>query len=193
MKELYFSVDVETDGPIPGDNSMLSLGAVAFSEEGMEAGEFYVNIAPLIHAKQDKDTMEWWRKHQEEWEQATIGARNPTFVMVEFVKWVETLAQNHRSRPVFVGYPAGFDFTFVYWYCHHFVGRSPFKFQGIDMKSFAMALLGTDFKNTVKKTMPKKWIPKSRHTHIAVEDAREQGDLFIAMLNASKETHRART
>lgn len=29
-KEIYFSIDVETDGPIPGPHSMLSLGAAAF-------------------------------------------------------------------------------------------------------------------------------------------------------------------
>ena len=34
MKEIYISVDIETDGPIPGPNSMLSFGAAAFSDDG---------------------------------------------------------------------------------------------------------------------------------------------------------------
>ena len=36
MTTLYFSTDVESDGPIPGPNSMLSYGVVAFTEDGNE-------------------------------------------------------------------------------------------------------------------------------------------------------------
>ena len=187
MKELYFSVDVETDGPIPGDNSMLSLGAVAFNEDGMEAGEFYMNLLRLPTAGEHRDTMNWWKNHPEEWKQATTNAYSATRVISRFVTWVETLAKNHESHPIFVGYPAGFDFTFVYWYCHHFMKKCPFGFQAIDMKSFSMALLGLPFKDTVKQNMPKDWFPRHKHTHVAVEDAREQGLLFINQLRASRE------
>jgi hypothetical protein len=34
MKEIYVSDDIDTDGPIPGPNSMLSFGAAAFSDDG---------------------------------------------------------------------------------------------------------------------------------------------------------------
>ena len=34
MKEVFFSFDIEADGPYPGDYSMLSLGCVAFDKEG---------------------------------------------------------------------------------------------------------------------------------------------------------------
>ena len=33
LPEIYVSIDVEADGPIPGDHSMLSLGAAAFSAD----------------------------------------------------------------------------------------------------------------------------------------------------------------
>lgn len=32
--EIYVSTDIETDGPIPGPNSMLSFGSAAFTAEG---------------------------------------------------------------------------------------------------------------------------------------------------------------
>ena len=32
--------------------------------------------------------------------------------MLEYVAWLKGLPH----KPVFVAYPAGFDFTFVYWY-----------------------------------------------------------------------------
>jgi len=34
-KEIYISTDVETDGPIPGPNSMLSFGSAAFEVDGI--------------------------------------------------------------------------------------------------------------------------------------------------------------
>jgi len=42
--ELYFSTDIETDGPIPGPHSMLSLGSAAFSSDGVLLGTFSINL-----------------------------------------------------------------------------------------------------------------------------------------------------
>ena len=96
-----------------------------------------------------------------------------------YVEWVEGLP----GQPVFVGYPATFDFLFVYWYMMKFVGRSPFSFSALDIKSFTMAVLKSTFRGSTKKSMPKRWfegLPK--HTHIAVDDAIEQGALFCKIL-----------
>jgi hypothetical protein len=81
-----------------------------------------------------------------------------------------------------VAYPAGFDFLFVYWYLIRFVGESPFSFSALDMKTFAMALLKSEYREVVKKNMPKRWFDPLPHTHIAVDDAIEQGALFCNML-----------
>jgi hypothetical protein len=45
------------------------------------------------------------------------------------------------GRPVFVGYPAAFDFMFVYWYLIRFAGESLFPQSALDIKTYAMALL----------------------------------------------------
>ncbi|MGE3832668.1 MAG: hypothetical protein AB7F76_16880 [Parvibaculaceae bacterium] len=92
---------------------------------------------------------------------------------------------------MFVAYPAGFDFTFVYWYFHTFTGASPFGFQALDIKSYAMAMLRTAYRDTVKKRMPRAWFSPVRHSHIAEEDARGQGLLFINMMKANH--HRSRS
>ena len=36
----YVVIDIEADGPIPGPNSMISLGAVAINKKGYAFGEF---------------------------------------------------------------------------------------------------------------------------------------------------------
>jgi hypothetical protein len=83
---------------------------------------------------------------------------------------------------VFVAYPAGFDFLFVYWYLIRFAGESPFSHSALDIKTFAMALLGCEYGSAVKRNMPKRWFDKLPHTHVALDDAIEQGSLFCNML-----------
>ena len=95
-----------------------------------------------------------------------------------YVGWLRKLP----GKPVFVGYPAGYDFLFVYWYLICFTGESPFSFSALDIKSYAMAMLGTEFRRTAKRSMPKRWFGKHPHTHVAIDDAIGQGVLFCNML-----------
>lgn len=178
-KEVYISCDIESDGPIPGPHSMLSMGAAAFDASGELLSTFEANLLPLEGATGHPDTMKWWETQAEAWAAATCNQQKPEEVMQAFAAWVEEIP----GTPVFVGYPAGFDFMFVYWYLIRFWGRSPFSFSAIDMKTYAMAVLRKDFRQTTKKTMPRHWFAFSgKHTHKALDDAIEQGSLFIEML-----------
>ncbi len=173
--EIYVSVDIEADGPIPGPNSMLALGAVAFDPEGIELSEFYRRLRPLQGSAPDSKTFAWWKKNPEAWEEATRLPKSPPLVMREFYDWLLGLP----GKPVFVGYPASFDFMFTYWYLMKFVGSSPFGFQALDLKTLAYSRLGLPFREVTKSTMPREWFGETKHSHVAVEDAREQGHLFF--------------
>mgnify|MGYP001564978492 CR=1 FL=1 len=74
---------------------------------------------------------------------------------------------------------------FVYWYLMRFAKESPFSHSALDIKSFAMAVLGTNFRETTKKRMPKQWFDPLPHTHKALDDAIEQGALFCNILAAN--------
>ena len=63
-EEIYCSIDIETDGPIPPDNSMLSLGAAAFNKNGDLISTFSVNFKTLPHAVPNQDTTNWWAKNK---------------------------------------------------------------------------------------------------------------------------------
>lgn len=108
----------------------------------------------------------------------------PSVGMSDYVKWIRMLP----GKPVFVAYPAGFDFLFVYWYLIRFAGESPFSHSALDVKSFAMAMLKSEYRNSTKQNMPKHWFDELPHNHIALDDAIEQGALFCNMLaeNRSK-------
>ena len=102
--------------------------------------------------------------------------------MPEYVAWVDGLP----GMPVFVGYPAAFDFMFVYWYLMRFVGRSPFSFSALDVKTMAMVMLRKDYRRSTKSAMPRRWFDDLPHSHVALDDALEQGALFCNMLAESR-------
>ncbi len=177
MIETYVSVDIEADGPIPGDYSMMSLGAVAYDDRGGELGDFSVNLLPLPDAEQHPDTMAWWGTKPEAFEATQRHRIGPCLGMRDFAEWAGALT----GKPVFVGYPASFDFMFTHWYLVHFGFDDPFGFNALDIKTYAMARMGCGFKATVKARMPKEWMADrdENMSHVAVEDARSQGGLFF--------------
>lgn len=123
--------------------------------------------------------MAWWEKHPEAWNASRSNPQAPSTAMAEYVRWLESLPGN----PVFVGYPSAFDFMFVYWYLIRFEGRSPFSFAALDIKTMAMVMLGKDYRQCTKKNMPRRWFDELPHTHVALDDAMEQGALFCNMLS----------
>lgn len=180
--EIYISTDVETDGPCPGLNSMLSLGAVAFNNKGEELSSFYANLQLLPEASPNLDTMAFWTKNQTAYNATRMSMQEPEAVMMNYYSWCNNFAE--KKPIVFVAFPAGFDFTWAYWYLHRFVGDSPFFHAALDIRTYAMALYHQGYSRTSKKYLPKQMFPAHMpHSHNALLDAREQGLLFINLLN----------
>lgn len=179
LPEIYVSTDIEADGPIPGPHSMLSFGSAAFQADKTLISTFSANLETLPGATGHPDTMAWWAKQPAAWEACRKDLEDPRFAMDRYVSWVKGLP----GIPVFVAYPVGFDFAFIHWYLMYFTGSSPFSFSAVDIKTYAMALLKSDYRKSTKKHMPKRWFPKSPHTHVALDDAIEQGMLFLNMLD----------
>jgi len=180
MAEIYVSTDVETDGPIPGPHSMLSFGSAAYTADKRLVGTFSANLVTLPGAVGDPKTMAWWGTQPAAWAACREGARDAAAVIPEYVGWLKGLP----GKPVFVAYPAGFDFLFVYWYLIRFAGESPFSHSALDIKTFAMAVLGTEYRAATKRNMPRDWFDSLPHTHVALDDAVGQGALFCNMLAA---------
>jgi hypothetical protein len=124
--------------------------------------------------------MDWWRTQPDAWAACRTNPRAPAVVMPEYVRWLNGLP----GKPVFVGYPAAYDFLFVYWYLIRFAGESPFSHSALDIKTYAMAVLGTGYRDAVKRNMPKDWFDPIPHTHVALDDAKGQGALFCNILAA---------
>jgi len=178
MEEIYISTDVEADGPIPGQNSMLSFGSAAYLKNKKLISTFEVNLECLDGAVADPNTEKWWATQAEAWEYCRSNPQEPEEAMNRYVAWIASLP----GKPVFVGYPVSYDFMFVYWYLMKFVGRSPFSHSALDVKTLAMIAMKSDFGKATKEFMPKKWFDELPHTHKALDDAISQGALFCNIL-----------
>jgi hypothetical protein len=178
MSEVYVSTDVEADGPIPGPHSMLSFASAAYRADKTLLGTFSVNLETLPGAAGHPDTMRWWEKQPKAWAACRADPQPPEEAMPAYVTWLDGLP----GKPVFVGYPAAYDFMFVYWYLMRFAGRSPFSHSALDIKTYAMALLRRGYRSSVKRAMPRRWFDDIAHTHVALDDAIGQGALFCNML-----------
>ncbi|MCL4785636.1 MAG: exonuclease [Verrucomicrobia bacterium] len=178
MIEIYVSTDVETDGPIPGPHSMLSFGSAAYRADKTLVSTFTRNLETLPGAAGAPDTMAWWRTQPEAWAKCREHPVSPELALRDYLSWLKELP----GTPVFVGYPAAYDFLFVYWYLIRFTGESPFAHSALDIKTYAMALLRTGYGHVTKDHLPERWFDPLPHTHCALDDAIEQGALFCNML-----------
>lgn len=180
-KSTYISVDIEAVGDVPGKYSMIALGAAAYNLRSELLGTFSVNVQELEGAIRDPSTMAFWEKNKWAYEQTFVDRKPAAEAMEMFTQWFEVL-----ENPVFVFYPPKFDAMFVYWYLQTFVDRMTFRTTPdmFDTKSLAAALLRVDnVKGASKRDWPKRWKNKKlRHTHLAVDDAKEQGEQFVKIL-----------
>lgn len=101
----------------------------------------------------------------------------PAEAMREADRWVRLVADGRR--PVLVAYPAAFDWSFMHWYFSSFSGSSPFGHGTcIDIRSLYIGAAGSTYAGSSKSHLPPELLPQSAHTHNALDDAVEQGELF---------------
>jgi hypothetical protein len=180
--ELYISTDIEADGPIPGEYSMLSFGSVAITAQKKILGKFSANLQVLPGAKEDPSTMQWWQTQKAAWEAHRKDTQKPKAAMDNYLEWLKSF-----SLPlVFVGYPVSFDFMYISWYLIKFTGENPFSYYSVDIKSYAWSILGGDFRSLCKSKMPREWFDTLDKTHVALDDALEQGLMFCNIMEKHK-------
>lgn len=187
-QELYISIDIETDGPAPGHNSMLSLGAAAFLREGVMLDTWYRKIEPLAGAVRNDETMEFWKQNPEAWKEANSEQQSPWLAMELFASWCEEVGKTHKL--VAVAWPAAFDFAFVNYYLWRFAERNPLGFACLDIRSYANGMFKVPgyYEKIPEGDLYKIFDVKTDdlRSHVAVDDAVRQGRLLVAMLGTAE-------
>lgn len=174
-KETFISVDIEASGPIPGEYSMLSIGAAVV---GDLSKTFYIELKPINDnfIQRALDVTKF--SMQELKERGT----EPSEAMKKFEEWVLGVCKQD-ARPVFVAFNATFDWSFVNYYFHKFLGRNPFGISGLDIKAYYMGMKRCNWGETVKRKINNEFPSKTKHTHNALDDAIEQAEIFEKMLS----------
>ena len=172
-REIYISIDVEASGPIPGEYSLLSIGACLV---GQPDQSFYVELKPLndnfVEKAMDVTGLSL--------EKLRLDGEEPDLAMASFATWIKSVAGD--NRPVFVAFNATFDWSFTHWYFIKFLGHDPFGISGLDIKAYFMGKHHTTWGETVKKNVLKNYPSLTRHSHQALDDAKEQAEIFSRML-----------
>ncbi len=184
--ELYVSCDVEANGPCPGLFSMLSFGLAAFTLDKQLVGTFSRNLELMDGAGLDERTMTWWAQEAqtEAYRKCREELVGPRIAMIDAKAWIDDLRR--FGKPIVCGAPSGFDFTFMYYYFQRYLGESPVGFASLDLRSYAAAVMKRQYRQVGKRQYPAEWIDADLpHTHVALDDAIEQGCILINMLRAN--------
>lgn len=191
--EIYVSVDIETTGPTPLKHILLSIGAAAYFEDGERVGTFSHNLLPIPNMPSgfqvwDSDTEQFWKARPEALHATQIDRIPAQSALRAFSDFLRNLP----GLPVFTAYPAGFDFSWIFTVAGFFDIELGLNWSALDIKTLAMAAGNTGYRDAVKAGWKKSWKTKGRHTHIALDDAIEQGESFIKILRDVRELHEIR-
>lgn len=178
--DLYISADVETDGPVPGRFSLLSFGlSVVGRYDGRrfdrpaDEVSLYRELKPISEDFQE----EAMKVNGLDRERLSLEGSDPSAAMSEAAVWVREISEG--CRPVLVAYPVAFDWSFLYWYFESFGTESPFGHSScLDIRTLYQAIAGSVFDRSGKSSMPEFLHSRAPHTHNALDDAIEQGELF---------------
>jgi hypothetical protein len=175
---LFFSIDVETDGPY---HNMLSFGIVAYDHTGKELDTFSAVISPVVEGV--PGTIDWLKKQviskpdgtsTNAYTNATDNGEDPHVVMQRATCWcMDTIAKNGCTTGYLVCFPSAFDGFWWTTYCNRYnvnghdnflkrfpkaradpaktTYRDPFGFNHYDGQTFAVAKLGLKDRMTLKK------------------------------------------
>ena len=173
MGKIFISVDVECAGSYPPEYSMLSLGAAVV---GQPDKTFYVELKPI----NDNYELEALGVAGFTMEGAMEKGKAPEQAMTEFADWIDKVG---KKRAKFVAFPAGFDWMFTNYYLLKYAGRNPFGIAPVDIRSVYFGMFPNDDGFTIRKDDMKKRLGlSSGHTHHALDDAKEQAEMFKRML-----------
>lgn len=177
--ETYICVDVETAGPIPGDYSLLSIGACTVSEP---PSSFYIELKPI----NERSIAEAANVHKLSLAHLKHTGVAPDEALRRFEIWLK-LQVAENQQPVFVAFNAAFDWMFVNYYFVHYLGYNPFGHAALDIKALYMGQAGVPWSHTSWRYINPASAEKPQLTHHALQDALDQAELFKKILAGKPE------
>ena len=133
----YIMVDIEADGPIPADFSMIAFGAVKVDK--LLNNTFYGRLKPVSdNFIPEALAISGFSRNE------TLLFEEPNLVMQRFALWISEVSPD---RPIFISDNNGFDWMFICWYFHHFTGSNPFGHSSQNLGSIYKGIVSDMYKN----------------------------------------------
>jgi DNA polymerase III epsilon subunit-like protein len=163
----YIVVDVEADGPIPNKYSMVCFGAVVV--EPSLSKTFYGKVKP-VSGEWIPDALAvsgFTRSEHEQFDE-------PAEVMKRFAEWLNAAS---TDRPIFISDNVAFDWQWINYYFHFYLGKNPFGFSGRRIGDLYCGMkmdagVNSEWKRLFRKT---------KHDHNPVNDAKGNAEALLAM------------
>lgn len=161
----FIMVDVESDGPIPGDYSMIAIGAIVVEPD---LNRTFKGLLRPISDRWDPEALAVSGFSREE----TLAFEDPKVVMEGFADWLNGTG---LKKKIFIADNNGFDWQFVNWYFHHFTGKNPFGFSSQNLNSIYKGITRDTFASF-------KHLRKTKHDHDPVNDAKGNAEALLHMI-----------
>lgn len=110
-----------------------------------------------------------------------MEGRDPVEAMTEIAEWVRSIAGTRT--PVLVAYPLSFDWAWLYWYFIRFSKTGcPFNHSRcFDLKTAYAVKARRTIGQAGRESLPAELRGSLPHTHHALDDAREQAEIFARL------------
>lgn len=163
----YIVVDVESDGPIPNKYSMVCFGAVIVDQELNNT--FFGKTTP-ISSEYISDALAVSGYSREEHERFD----DPKVVMENFAEWI---SKNSKGKPTFISDNPAFDWQWINYYFHMYLGRNPF---GFSARRIGDLYCGMKMDVGINSEW-KKLYRKTKRDHNPVNDSIGNAEALLAM------------
>jgi hypothetical protein len=191
-EKLFLSFDIESDGPTPIVNNLLSIGIVGITMDEEIVFEYQANIEPLENRIQDIQCMQtFWLKPEQKiaWDFLQENKRNYIVVFAELGQKLKELSSKYNLK--FVAHPSCFDWMF--FKCYYELAKTNSQDEGcfydIGFKCECSSTLWDYYKKSNKLTSIQsdklfKYLGEFNESsnHMALSDARVQGKFYVKLL-----------
>ena len=163
-------VDIEADGPCPGDYSMVCFGAVVV--EPALNRTFYAELCPMNrnYIKEKLDVSGFSIEQ-------VRAFPDPKDVMVKFYTWLLKIQKEVDKDIVLISDNSAFDWQFINYYLWHFCNDNPL--------GHSARRIGDIYSGLVKKLNAasnwKKKFRKTKHDHNPLNDAKSNAEAIIGI------------
>lgn len=164
----YIVVDVEADGQAAGIYSMVSFGAVVV-RKGL-TDTFYSGILKPISDKWEPEALAISGHSRED----MINGLHPSSVMTDFELWIHKVS---KGKPIFISDNNGFDWQYVNYYFHRYVGHNPFGWSSRRIGDLYCGMV----KDTHAGWKHLRETKHTKHTHHPVDDAKGNAEALLKM------------